>query len=74
MARLACEKETAETIGLELSTFRTWVACGRLPGPIEDCGKYDLKAIDQALDRISGIGSATNALDAWRTKSKQKCA
>ena len=36
----------------------------RLP----DCGKFDLKAIDAALDRISGLGNASNALDAWRER------
>ena len=39
-----------------------------LPKPLPDCGKFDLKAIDAALDRISGLGSASNALDAWRWK------
>ena len=66
VARLATEKEAADYIGLDLATFRAWVECGRLPKPIADCGKYDLKAIDLALDRISGLGSASNALDAWR--------
>jgi predicted site-specific integrase-resolvase len=68
MARLATEKEAAEAIGLELATFRTWVQAGRLPGPIPDCGRFDLKALDAAIDRISGLGAA-NALDAWRAKA-----
>jgi hypothetical protein len=55
MARLVTEKEAADYIGLELATFRAWVASGRLPEPIADCGKYDSKALDLALDRISGI-------------------
>jgi hypothetical protein len=70
MPRLATEKEAAEAVGLELATFKSWVDCGRLPKPLPDCGKYDLKAIDAALDGISGIsglGSPTNSLDAWRT-------
>jgi hypothetical protein len=29
-ARLASEKEAAEAIGLDLATFRSWVASGRL--------------------------------------------
>ena len=68
MARLVSEKEGAEAIGLELATFRSWVASGKLPKPIAECGKYDLKAIDAALDRISGLGGPTNALDAWKAK------
>ena len=68
MARLVSEKEAAEAIGVELATFRAWVSCGRLPGPIPDCDKYDLKAIDAAVDRISGLGGGANALDVWRAK------
>jgi hypothetical protein len=68
MSRLVYEKEAAEEVGLELATFREWVKCGKLPKPIEECGKYDLKALDAALDRVSGLGSAANALDAWRAK------
>ena len=68
MVRLATEKEATNYIGLDLATFRTWVECGSLPKPLADCGKFDLKAIDAALDRISGLGGASNALDAWRER------
>lgn len=68
MARLVTEKEAADATGLDLATFRAWVSCGRLPSPIPDCGKFDLKAIDSALDQISGLGTPSNALDAWRAK------
>jgi hypothetical protein len=74
MARLATEKEAAETAGLDLATFRAWVASGKLPKPIPDCNKYDLKAIDAALDRVSGLGGPANALDAWRARGQGKCA
>jgi hypothetical protein len=69
VARLVTEKEAAEAIGLELATFRAWVELGRLPKAIPDCGKFDLKAIDAAIDRISGLGGPSNALDAWRAKN-----
>ena len=68
MARLATEQQAADQVGLDLATFRSWVQCGRLPKPLADCGKFDLKAIDAALDRISGLGNASNALDAWRDR------
>lgn len=55
-----------------MATFRAWVESGRLPQPIPDCGKYDAKALDLALDRISGINSPTNALDAWRVTKGAK--
>jgi len=64
-ARLATEKEAADYIGLDLATFRSWVEYGRLPKPLVDCEKFDLKAVDVALDCISGLGSSSNALDTW---------
>jgi hypothetical protein len=66
--RLKSETEAAETIGIELATFRHLVAAGRLPKAIADFGLYDMKAIDAAIDRMSGIGSASNVLDQWREK------
>jgi hypothetical protein len=66
MARLVTEKEAAEDVGVPLATFRAWVAAGRLPKPLPECGLYDRKALDAAVDKISGLGSATNALDGWR--------
>lgn len=66
MPRLMTEGQAAEAIGLELATFRHLVACGRLPKPLPELGLYDMKAIDVALDRLSGIGAPANALDAWR--------
>jgi hypothetical protein len=68
VTRLATAQEAAEHIGLDLATFRSWVECGRLPKPLPDCGKFDLKAVDVALDRISGLGNSSNALDAWRER------
>jgi hypothetical protein len=66
MTRLATEKKAAEAYGLELATFRDLVAGGRLPKPLAECGLYDLKAIDAAIDRWSGIGSPANAYDRWK--------
>jgi hypothetical protein len=61
--RLASEAQAAAQIGLTLATFRTWVADGRLPQKLSDCGKYDMKAIHLALDRISGISARENGLN-----------
>ena len=72
MARRVGEKEAADAIGLDLATFRAWVASGKLPKPIPECGKFDLKALDAALDRISGLGGPSNALDAWKAKGRTR--
>jgi hypothetical protein len=69
--RLASEREASDETGIPLATFRSWVATGRLPKPLPDIDKYDMKAIDQAIDKISGLGGATNALDAWRAKTSK---
>jgi len=74
MARLLVEKEAAEGVGLPLATFRHWVEIGRLPKPLPDCGLYDTKALDAALDRVSGLGAPANALDAWRAKGGRSIA
>jgi hypothetical protein len=58
--RLVSEGQAAAQIGLDLATFRAWVAAGRLPYALPDCGKYDMKAIHLALDRMSGIASSEN--------------
>ena len=67
--RLVTESAACEAMGLPLATFRAWVQSGRLPQPLPDCGLYDVKALDAALDRVSGLGSPANALDAWRAKN-----
>ena len=41
-----------------------------LPKPMDLCGLFDTKAVDLALDRLSGICSPTNALDAWRERRR----
>jgi hypothetical protein len=70
MARLVTEKEAADAVGIDLATFRAWVASGKLPKAIPDCGKYDVKAIDAAIDRLSGLGGPSNALDAWKARGQ----
>ena len=66
MARYLNEAKSAEALGLPIATFRHWVRIGRLPGPVPDVGLYDAKALDAACDRVAGLGSSQNALDAWR--------
>ena len=70
VARLMTEQQAAEYVGIPISQFRYWVACSRLPQPLLDSELYDLRAIDAALDKLSGIGGAANALDAWRLTRK----
>lgn len=71
MPRLCTDTAVAKEIGIDVSMFRHWVACGRMPKPIQGTDRYDLKACHAALDAMSGLdagqgGKAGNALDAWR--------
>ncbi len=68
--RLVSEAAAAAYVGVELATFRHWVARGRLPRPVLDTGLFDLHAIDAAVDRLSGIKSPANAFDAWLSENE----
>ncbi len=70
MARFVSDKEAATYLGLEPSQFSHWVATGRLPAPLPDIDKWDLRALDVAADRLSGIGNSSNALDSWRERRR----
>lgn len=70
--RLASRERAAAYCCLSLSAFSNWVKSGRLPPPIAGTARWDLKAIDQALDALSGLNDASSskaegaALDQWR--------
>jgi hypothetical protein len=53
--RLLSGKDAAAYCGLVPATFSQWVAAGRLPGPLPGTRRWDRKAIDLALDKLSGI-------------------
>lgn len=69
MPRYLTEIEAARVLGVELATFRELVRQGKFPAPLALIGKYDAKALDQAADRLSGLGGARNALDEFVEKS-----
>jgi predicted DNA-binding transcriptional regulator AlpA len=50
--------EVAAYLGIASATFAKWVANGRAPKPLPGTRRWDRKAIDLALDKISGISSA----------------
>jgi hypothetical protein len=54
-----------------VSAFRAWVRKGIMPGPIPGTHRYDRKAIDSALDRMSGMSptvSEQTAYGAWKQR------
>lgn len=65
-------KEDAATYaGCEsLSAFSDWIRRGIMPGPIPGTHKWDRKAIDAALDRLSGLEPtiAPDPFDQWKAE------
>lgn len=67
--RLICREVAAAYCGLSVQGFGRWVRLGRLPGPIPGTARWDLKAIDIALDSASSISdTAQSPLDEWIAK------
>jgi hypothetical protein len=60
--RCLTKQEAASYCGCEtLAAFDRWRAKGIVPGPIPGTTRWDKKALDLALDRASGIASASPA-------------
>lgn len=60
-------QDAAAYLGLSVSAFDQWVEAGRLPGPIPDTHRWDRKAIDLALDKLSRIETTMpSAYDQWK--------
>jgi|SRR5665213_1892769 len=53
--RLMTGAEAAAYLGLTPTSFAKWVADGRAPKPLPGTRRWDCKAIDLALDKVSGI-------------------
>jgi hypothetical protein len=56
--RLMTGAEAAAYLGLTPASFSKWAADGRAPKPLPGTRRWDRKAIDVALDKLSGIPSA----------------
>lgn len=67
MRRGLSKSEAADYLSLSLSAFDLWISEGRIPGPIPGTRRWDRKAIDLALDRLSRI-KQDNAYD--RSKAR----
>lgn len=68
--RLFTRDQAAAYCSLAPRSFDEWVSVGKLPRPIEGTRRWDRKALDIAIDSLSGLASqavrGTSALDEWR--------
>jgi len=67
--RLLSREQAAAYCGLSVHTFSAWTRAGRIPLPLSGTARWDLRAIDRALDLLSGLSliAEDSALDDWRT-------
>jgi hypothetical protein len=71
--RLLTRAQAAIYCNISVSTFSNWVKIGRLPLPISGTNRWDLRAIDQALDALSGItNEPASALDLWKLQRARR--
>lgn len=72
--RLLSRPEAAIYCRLSCQGFSSWVKIGRLPGPIAGTARWDLRAIDAALDALSDTGSnkEEDAFDKWKREQNAK--
>jgi hypothetical protein len=69
--RLISKSEAATYCGLSLSSFSDWQRRGIVPGPVPGTHRWDRKALDSALDKMSGITTQSeeiSAYDQWKAK------
>jgi hypothetical protein len=77
--RVLSKEQAAAYAGCEtLSALNDWVRRGIVPGPIPGTRKWDRKAIDAALDRLTGlqrkIEAQTSPYDAWKASQNASAA
>jgi hypothetical protein len=74
--RLLSKKKAAAYCGLSLSGFDDWRRRGLLPGPIPGTNRWDVRLLDKALDKLSGLSqpdslpTPQNAYDEWKRQSE----
>jgi hypothetical protein len=63
--RLVSKAEAARYCGVTPATYAKWVLAGILPPTIPVIGKYDMRALNTALDKLSGIKSVEQTEDSF---------
>jgi hypothetical protein len=61
--RLMSGTAAAAYLGITLATFSRWVTDGRAPKPLPGTRRWDRKALDLALDKLSGIKAPSTVPD-----------
>ncbi len=70
-ARLLTRAEAAAYCGISISTFADWQRRGIIPKALPATHRWDRRALDLALDKVSGLATVsepTSAYDQWKGK------
>jgi predicted DNA-binding transcriptional regulator AlpA len=72
--RLLTKKAAATYVGITTPTFSKWVLAGIFPPTVSITRMWDRRAIDAALDKLSGIecSSTEDSFDAWERERDAK--
>ncbi|MDP4021053.1 hypothetical protein Q8W71_00320 [Methylobacterium sp. NEAU 140] len=69
LPRILAKADAAAYCGLTEPGFDTWVKTGKLPKAMKGTRRWDIVALDQAIDRLSGVSRDAppkpSALAAW---------
>lgn len=74
--RLMTRSDAADYCSLSMAQFSQWVAIGRLPQSITGTHRWDRRALDDALDKLSGLStkSALSPLEKWKAEQSARSA
>lgn len=72
--RLLTKSQAAAYCSVSNSTFSNWVRKGKLPRALPGTARWDARAIDIALDAMSGLQPQqdSSALDEWRANRARR--
>jgi predicted DNA-binding transcriptional regulator AlpA len=63
--RLMSHEQAAAYCNLTLGTFDRWVKTKKLPRAIASTWRWDKRAIDLAIDKLSGVATTAEPVSAW---------
>ena len=70
LARTITKRQARNYLSLCASSFDAWVRARRIPGPIPGTNRWDIRAIDAAIDKLSRIeqDSQISELEKWKAE------
>jgi hypothetical protein len=72
--RLLSKAQAAAYCGLSAAGFDDWRRKGTIPAPLSGTTRWDRKALDVALDKLSGLihhEERESAYDAWKRSQNE---